>query len=259
MFVKKLFDENIAFISSLFFLAFPTSFYTGLVYTESLFLMLAILFLYFLYQRDLFPALITAFLLPLARAQGILIICPLIIFIFLQNFEKGKFRFRFTREYLLLLGFATGFISYLCFMNYFTGSYFTGFVTQQKYYIAHYSILNLMDPIGWFMNNFVNISLTLHGYKTSIIDRLFFIGFLALLYPAYKKLDKTLFFYMLALGLFPAILGSMMAYTRYVFEAFPMFIVMALLFKEKHYYATIPMIVLQTIFVLRQALNYWVS
>ena len=258
LFVKKLFDEKTAFISGLFFLAFPTMFYSSLVYTESMFLMLSILFMYYLYQRDLFPALITSFLLPLARAQGILIVCPLVVFIFLQNFEKGKFKFRFTREWFLPLGFAAGFASYLCFMNYFTGSYFTGFETQ-KYYLAHFSVLNLLNPAAWFMNNFVNITLSVHSFTTSFMDRAFFILFLILLLPAYQKLDKTLFFYLLALGLIPAMLGNMMAYSRYILEAFPMFITMALVFRERHYFATVPMIVLQTILLLRQALNYWVG
>jgi hypothetical protein len=221
--------------------------------------MLSVLFFYFLYQKNLPGAFIAAFLLPLSRPQGILLLFPLIVHLAFQSFDKGKFKSRMINEYSLILGMLAGFCAYLVFMNYFTGSYWTGFEVQRKYFIAHGSILNIFDPAKWFINNFVNISLTLHGYKTSVIDRLFFIGFLVLLFPAYKKLDKTLFCCILFLGLIPALTGSMMSYTRHVFEAFPMFIVMALLFKEKHCYATIPMIVLQTIFVLRQALNYWVS
>ncbi|KAF0132725.1 MAG: hypothetical protein FD145_1580 [Candidatus Saganbacteria bacterium] len=248
LFVKQLFGAENAFRAGLFFLAFPTSFYMDLVYADSLFLMLAILFFYFLYNHRTMPAFICAFLLPLSRLQGVLAIVPLLIFMVVKDFRK----------WFLPLGFAAGFASYLLFMQFLTGALFSGF-SAQNYFVSGYSVLQLLNSIQWFMNNFTNITFGLHGYTNSIIDRFFFLFFLILLFFSYKKIDKTLFCYMLAIGLVPALAGNFMSYTRYLLEVFPIFIVMSLLMKEKHYFVLIPMVVLQTIFLISHALNYWIA
>ena len=55
-FTCKKFGENTAYYSCLLLLAFPASFYLGLVYTESLFLALAVGLFYYLGENRLWPA-----------------------------------------------------------------------------------------------------------------------------------------------------------------------------------------------------------
>ncbi len=253
LFVKKLFDPEIAFLSSLFMLAFPTGFYLNLVYTESLFLTLVLIFFYSLYEEKIFLAFLAAFLLPLVKAQGILVLLPLLIFLVFQKAEKQS-----TKRWFLIVAFLAGFITYLSFMKYKTGAFFSGF-TMQNEYVSSNSISNIFNLKDWFLRNFIHITYTLHDFTTSIIDRLFFVGFVFLLWFIYMKLDKTLFYYALVMGVVPALMGSFMSYSRYLLIVFPLFIVLALLLRQKSYFVIVPMIVLQVLFSLMHCLNFWVA
>ena len=255
MFTKRTFDPEIAFTASLFLMAFPTAFYTSLVYTESLFLMLTMIFFYCLYEKKLTPALLAAFLLPLARPQGILILLPYMAFMLYKN---GAFVLKFSKEYLIGLAFIAGLLVYFMFMHYTTGSAFSG-LAAANIVKGRASLMNVTDPFGWFMRNFINVKYYIHYYIYSIIDRLFFLAYVLLIYPVYKKMDKTMFTYMLVLGLVPALSGNLMSYTRLMFEVFPMFIVLALIFRKNHYYVTAPLIALQTFFLIMHCLNFWMS
>lgn len=151
-----------------------------------------------------------------------------------------------------------GFAAYLLFMDAFTGSGLSGFIAQ-KYYVAGNSVQNLLHPIVWFKRNFVDITLTLHEYTTSIIDRFFFVGFLIGLSWVYKHMDRVFFYYALVMGLVPALLGNFMAYTRYLIIVFPLFIILALVFKKHSSYAIIPLFMIQMFFLIVHSLNYWVG
>jgi len=67
------------FITILFLLAFPTSFFFGAVYTEGLFFLLLISTLYFLKKRNYLLTAILAFLSSLTRLVGVFLIIPIII------------------------------------------------------------------------------------------------------------------------------------------------------------------------------------
>jgi Gpi18-like mannosyltransferase len=254
--VKKLYSDKIAFTASLFMISFITFFYTSLVYSEGLFIFLVIAFFYYFYEKQFYPCLLTSILIPLVRPSGILVILPLLVYVILdmRNVKKVKE----TKNYLLLLGFITGFLLYLCIMKYYTGSFFSGFVAQNLY-IANNSIGNLFHPLSWFQRNFINIHYTFDGYTTSILNRIFFGFYLILLFFVYKYLDKTLFIYSLALGLIPALTGDFMSYIRYIFVVFPIFIVLSLKFQKNPYVIIIPSFVFQVLLLMAHALNYWVA
>jgi len=252
LFVKGLFDEKTAFSSSVLLLAFPTAFYLSMVYTEALFLALVFAFFYFLYRGVLSAALIAAFLLPISRPQGILVIVPAIVFLLTRRAEFKK--------WLIPLAFLAGFAWYLLYMKLITGHYFAGFIGQEGY-VGHYSVSNIFDTKRWFIRNFVEIKYSFHSYQTSVLDRLFFIIFLSLLYPAYKYLDKTLFSYMLITALIPALSDSFVSYMRYLLIAFPpVFIMLAKELKERSYYAAMPMFAMQAVFLIAFTIFHrWVA
>ncbi|OGC03053.1 hypothetical protein A3H38_05100 [candidate division WOR-1 bacterium RIFCSPLOWO2_02_FULL_46_20] len=252
LFVKKMFDAPAALAASILFLSFPTSFFLGLVYSESLFIMLVMIFFYCLYQNKVWPVLITGWLLPLTRPQGILLLVPVLIraFPIRPNSQKKIF----LAAPVMLLG---GFASYLFFMKYYTGDYFSGLAAQQ-YFVSGYSIGNMAALPAWFVRNFT-AALRFHGFTNSLIDRSFFVVFILLLYPIFRKLDKTLFVYALVMALVPVLAGSFMSYTRYLLPVFPIFMVLAVLLKEKYLYLAIPMFVVQILCLLAHSLNFWIA
>jgi Gpi18-like mannosyltransferase len=254
--VKKLYNDTVAFTASLFMLSFVTFFYTALVYSEGLFLLLVIAFFYYVYEKKFYPGLFLSILIPLTRPTGILVAVPLFGYLVLDIWNSKKVTD--LKNCILILGFITGFLLYLGIMNYFTGSFFSGF-DAEKIYFPHNSLYNLLQPVAWFQNNFLNIQYSFNGYTTSILNRIFFGFFLILLYFIYKYLDTTLFLYSLALGLIPALSDSFMSYIRFILVIFPIFIVLALRFQKNPYLIIIPSAMFQVLLLIAHTLNYWVA
>jgi len=256
LFVKKLYSAPAAFTACLYMIAFLTFFYTSLVYTEGLFLLLVIAFFYYLYEKKFSPCLILGILIPLTRPTGILVIVPLLAYLVLDVRNAGKANV--TKNSLLLLGFIAGFMLYLGIMNFFTGSFFSGFEAQTPF-ISHNSLDNLLQPLVWFQKNFLTVRYTLNGYTTSILNRVFFGLFLVLLWFIYRYTDTTLFVYSLAMGMVPALSDSFVSYIRYLCVIFPIFIVLSLKWQKRPWVIIIPMAVLQIVLLTAHALNYWVA
>lgn len=249
--VKDLYTSRLAFYSTLLFIFFPTAFFGSLLYAESLFLFLAVLFFYSLVKNKIFTIVLTAFLLPLCKAQGILILLPGLIFLIQKKLPPKYY-------WLIFLGFIIGFLSYLGVMQYFTGSLTAGFSAQSGV-VSGFSLNNLFNLKSWFLRNFVFNKLVIHGFTTSMLDRGFFLFFIYLLILAWKKLPKYLFFYSALMVIIPALADSFMSYTRYLWLAFPLFIVLAQKFKKDYYLLVALMLGLQIIFIISHSLNYWIA
>lgn len=253
--VKKLYNNKIAFTASLLMISFITFFYTSLVYSEGLFLFLVSAFFYYFYEKKIYACLLLSILIPLTRPTGILVILPLVAYLVSNAWINKKIENK--KNYLLLLGFITGFLLYLGMMNYYTGSPFSGFAAQNLF-ISKNSLGNLFNPL-WFQRNFISIDYTFNGFTTSILNRIVFGFYLILLYFIYKYLDITLFVYSLALGLIPALTGDFMSYIRYILVVFPIFIVLSIKFQKNPYLIIIPSAMLQILFLIAHTLNYWVA
>jgi len=256
LFVKKMYDDKIAFTASILMISFITFFYTSVVYSEALFILLVIAFFYYFYEKKFYTCLLLSILIPLARPTGILVILPVIAYLFLERWNNKNVKE--TKSSFLILGFISGFLIYLGVMNYFTGSFFSGFYAQNLF-IANNSLSNLIDPVSWVYKNFINIQYTFNGFTTSILNRIIFGFYLVLLYYIYKNLDTTLFVYSLALGLIPALTGNFMSYSRFILVVFPIFIVLALKFQKNSYLLIIPFFGIQILLLISHSLNYWVA
>ena len=265
-------DKKLAFRSFILLLSFPTAFFFSLIYSESLFLFLASALFYYLYTKKYFLASIFALFIPISRPVGILISLPYLTYWVYLNVSIASQSFKKIlsqiveklllnkRTYLILSPFL-GFAAYFLFMQVSTGSYLE-ILNVIKYYRAEWNVSNIFNPILFFVNLFFPDSPALHGFTNSIIDRVFFIFYLLLLYLIYKRLDKTMFVYALFFGMTP-LLGSFMSYARYLLVVFPIFMIMAKIFSLNKYtllfYPTVLLFVIQIIFLIMHSLNYWVA
>ena len=77
---KEFMDSERAILVIILFLTYPVAFYTNVMYSESLFLILIFGFFYAVYKENIFFASILAVLLPLSRPQGHLVIAVFFIF-----------------------------------------------------------------------------------------------------------------------------------------------------------------------------------
>lgn len=260
-------NQKIAFSSLLAFLAFPTSFFFSLIYSESIFFLLIMASFYYLYTNRVALAGFISFFLPFSRPTGVFVTVPLFLYVFYDYFNEItempfswiKSKFSYKTSLLLPIIPVIGFISYLIFMQATTGNLFSGL----EYDFAKY-FFDSNASIHW--NFFQNISinnLSLHNPNTSLIDRLFFIFFLFMLPLIWKKTDKTLFSYSFVFGMVP-LLGSFMSYTRYLLIVFPLFIVLGIYFvkkknKELFFSYLYLSLLLQSLFLIMHVLNYWVA
>ncbi len=267
LFVKDNFrSERIAFLSVLLFLAFPTSFYLSLVYSESLFVCLSAGFFYYLFRNEFGKSSILAILLPLTRPVGIFIVVPYLAYVAIKDSgkigEKITMHLRVNQKFFLGLTPLLGFALYLFIMYMLLGSPFAGFLAD-KTSIGNWDIANIFDPTH-IIATFFTPNLAIHGFTNSILDRLFFIFFLSLLPLIYQKTNLVLFLYAVMLGLVP-VFGSFMSYSRYLMPALPIYIVCAILFITSKRFAALLYpylfisIGMQTLFILMHSLNYWVS
>lgn len=267
--VKKIKNAQTAYMSLVFSLAFPTTFYTSLVYTESLFLLLVMLFFYSLYSKRIVLAPVCAFILPFVKVLAVGIFLPFVVWYVFdfcqfqltsQVLDIGK---AFLKKSAISL--ASPFLGFgllLIFMKILTGDYFAQF-DAQKFFISQYSLMHSIN-ILYFFHMFFQFPLVLHGYTNSLLDRIFFVGFLLLLIPMRKLVSPVFFVYALVFGIGPVMAGSFMSYMRYLSVVFPLSITIVLLVqKERYQFLQMPILflflMLQTLFICMHSLNYWVG
>jgi len=203
-------------------LATPGALFFSFPYTESLFLLLVLVFFWFLgKERYDWPGLM-AFLLPLTKAIGVFIIVPLAWHLF----ERKKP----LRYWLLLVLPLMGYATYFWVMYASTGNAFEGFDAQNGYPYAP-SIKNMFN-LGGFFEVLKDVR-SIDGQQGALLDRLLFFLFLALL-PAVWRLNKTWFWYILPVGIVPAMTNWFMSYRRYLMVCFPIIIVIALFFQNRN-------------------------
>ncbi len=214
--VFELHDVGIANLATLFLLSFPGAIFFSLPYTESLFLLLASLFLLFLLRGQMWKASAVGFFLPLTKAIGIFAIAPMAY----EWWSKRKPASQALSFYGPILGYG----AYFALMYFLTGNALEGFEAQ-RFYPHKPSIGNMVNVSGIY-HSFVNVG-SFHDSMNSALDRVFFLIFLVSL-PFIWRLNKTLFFYAIFAGGVPALSTWFFSYSRNVMMCLPLFIVLAI-------------------------------
>ena len=210
---------------ALFFLCiFPGSVFYLFAYSESLFLLLGVLFFIFLFQKKYLEAGLSAFLLTLSRPLGLTVIL-VVLYEFIQCCRREKLSWR---HFVFLLSVPAAVFVYLILMHAQTGNAFE-FLNVQQFYAAKHSVSGLLNFKDFFRDyiSFKNF----HGDVDSFFDRFLFTIFICSL-PVIWKYDKRFFWFTLPLGILPPLTGSFMSYTRYLSVIFPFFVMMADIFSK---------------------------
>lgn len=247
--VKSEYGVDLAFRSCLFLAFFPTGFYLNLVYAESLFLLLLVIFFWALYKDKKRWLFLSSMLLPLTRAQGVLALVPLLIHGLIKKHKMVIYG---------LFGFMAGWLIYLLIMKSATGSFWSGYMSH-KMNVSQFSASNLLRPWVWFKINFVQVNLSLHGFNTSIINRCFFVLGLVIMAWGVKLLDKVMWSFLAVGVMVPAMLGYFMSYPRLILAVIPMYLVIGKLAGRNWWKYLMPMLMLQVLFLIMHVLNFWVA
>jgi hypothetical protein len=204
----------------LLLLSFPSAFYLSLPYSESLFLLLAVLLFLFLDAGHARGVALAAFLAALTRAPGLFLALPIAAHLIWTRERRPS-------RLLLCCAPMLGFLCYLAVMQVATGDALTGFKVYGYYAVDRVrdweSLLRALSPPS---------GLAIHGFGDSALDRALFVLLLAAL-PLIARLGPAYLVYALAVGVMPAPANSFTSFNRYLLVVFPLFVALGVFFESE--------------------------
>ncbi len=239
------FGETVASWALVLLIAFPGSLFYQFIYSESLFLLLAML-LWLGMERNCYPlAWIAAFLLPLTRGVGVFSVLPIGWHWLMrrrwnwldrwrwlgrerQRMRSDRFGHRLGARWAstaLLVAPVLGWVMYLGLMWMWTGNSFEG-IEAQKYWDVH-SVRNLWNLPKFGIGLFE--ATAFHEFRGSVLDRCLFMLVLYCV-PVIWQLGKDMVVWTYVLGILPAMSGTFTSFTRFESCLFPLFIALAAFF-----------------------------
>lgn len=219
------FPKKVAWKSIIFLLIFPTSFFFGSLYTESLFLLLTLLTFYFARRKKWFYASAFGMLLSVTRLVGIAIL-PALIYEFIKEEKK------LSAKALSLLLTPLGLISYALYNFWQFGNPLLFIQAHERLNPTRTvdSIVLLPQTIFRYFKILGTLPISQLEWWIALLEISLFIFAAAMLYVAFRKKVRLSYIIFAAVALLlPASSGTLSGFPRYVLSAFPIFISLALI------------------------------
>ncbi len=231
------YSDKIAFQTIIFLLVFPTSFFFGCLYSESIFFLLTVSIFYFLRTyKFLFATILSMFLL-VTRVVGIFIL-PVLAYaimyhdrhIFLKE-QISKNKKKIIQDVLLISLIPLGLLGFMWLNKYFWGDPFF-FVHAQEYVVNGRSAGIVFFPQTVF--RYIKILLTVPKQQfiwwISVLELgSFLFGAILFVYAFVKKIPLMYILFSLLCFLIPTQSGTFSGLPRYILVLFPLFLTLALI------------------------------
>lgn len=224
--IKFDYSAKIAYLTLTLLLVFPTSFYFGSVYNESLFLLLSVASFYFARNNRWLLAGVAGAISSATRIFG-LIILPAFL---LEIWKKKKMKMLFWIMFI-----PSGLLLYMIYQWIYFGDPLLYYKLQKIVGEQHQSGLTLLPQVYF---RYIKMILTVDPrnpiYQTVILE--FVVGILFFILPIYgyfKKIRMAYLLYAMVGFLLPTIQGSFSSVPRYVIVFFPSFLAAALWINDK--------------------------
>lgn len=255
--VKLDYSAKIGWLTIILILVFPTSFYFGALYTESLFLFLSLGAFYFNRKEKYWLATLFGILASSTRIFGVLLLPALLIDIFITK--------KSLKKWFPILMIPSGLIFYMIYL-YLTVGDPLAFYNLQSIIGEHRQKGIVLFP--QVVYRYLNI--LIHYQRIDIFLATFLLEFLATIFfliipiiGCFKKVRLSYIFYSLVSLLIPTIQGSFSSGARYVLVIFPVFIIAALLIGKWPKYLQYLIFVLLAILLIFYSIlfirGYWVA
>lgn len=212
--IARHYDQKKALWSVIFMLAFPTSFYFGAIYTESLFLLLTLCTFVLIDKKKYFLAAVTGFLATLTRLIGVFLGLILLLF------SKGKWR------YLGAGIVALGLLAYMLYLQVNFGNPIYFLTSQSEFGQGRDSSKLILLPQVIF--RYIKILLTTQGLLrlNAVFELTSTVFALAILAYSYKKVKSSWLLFSFLSVLLPTLTGTLASMPRYILVAFPIYVVL---------------------------------
>lgn len=255
--IKIDFSNKIAYLTIALILVFPTSFYYGSLYNESLFLLLSVLSFYCARKKFWLIAGVFGMVVSATRVFGILLLPALLIEAWCQKASFSKIFWVF----LMPLGLGI----YMWYLSETVGDPIAFYHFQKLVGEQHQPGIILLPQV-YFRYIKMLATTSIHNYIFQTVLLEFFSGLIFFLLPIYgyfRKIRLSYFLFAMLGFLIPTIQGSFSSTPRYVIILFPAFLALALLINSLPKIVRIVLLslmvcilVIETTFFLR---GYWVA
>ncbi len=240
------FSQKVAKKATLALLIFPTSFYLGAVYSESLFLAFILTSFYSMRTNRFIWAIFLGAGAIATRLVGFA------IFLALINYKK-----LFSIKNLILVLMLLPILIYIYYQQVIFQNPF-GFLTNEQEWQRH-----LTFPLKPFLSYAKYLLVTgfqIGNMPRALIEFTFFTGGLIGIYFSFKKLPRSYSIYFLISLILPAFSGTLIAIPRYMLTIFPIFILLGLIKNELlQKIGVIFSLLLLSAYAILFILGYWVT
>ncbi len=223
------YSKKIAILSVIFLLLFPTSFFFGSIYTESLFLLLTLLSFYFARKKQWILAAIFGILLSATRIIGVFILPALLWEFFKEESFKNK---NDLFKAIPLLFIPAGLLIYIYFN--FTTWHDPLFFYHQQGNVQNGRSVNSAVFIPQTIYRYIKILLTVSPashfeWWISLLELAVFIFGCFMIYVMWrKKIRPSYIIYSLFCFIIPTLSGTFSGLPRYFVIIFPAFLALAM-------------------------------
>lgn len=257
------YKPSVALWSVLFLLAFPTAFFLGSIYTESLFLALVFASLYYTRKKQFLLACCLAGLASATRVVGIFLFVPLAYEVYLSLPHKKLSFFSLLKYAGPLLLIPLGLFAYMVYLGYVYHDPLL-FVHAQSAFGAGRSSgqIVLLPQVLWrYAKIFLTVPITNSDYWLAWFELLSFCLISVLLFIAYKMKIRTSYLLFCFLVLFfPTLSGTLSSMPRYVLACFTSFLVLGKIESQKWRYGVFALsLLLQTVLAALFLRGYFIS
>lgn len=223
--VKIDFSSKIAFTTIFLIIIFPTSFYFGAVYNESLFLLLSVLSFYFARKGNWLAAGLFGMVSSATRIFGLFLLPALLIEVWQQKISLYK------SFWIFLIPLGLGF--YMLYQYFSVGDALAFYHLQKLVGEQHQSGFTTLPQVYYrYIKMILTVDMQNPIFQTIVLE--FGVGILFFLLPIYgffKKIRISYLVYAMLGFLTPTIQGSFSSVPRYVIVFFPSFLAAALMMK----------------------------
>lgn len=257
------FNDKIAIGSIILLLFFPTSFYFGAIYTESLFLFLSLTALYFIRKENFIAAGVFSSLASATRILGLFLIPVFLIEVYLK-IKKKEIKLgseKFTKAIIGILLAPFGILLYMLYLrlNFQNALYF---LTSQPAFGAERSsgeLILLPQVIYRFIKIFLTVPIQTQQFFNAFLEFSFTILSLTILVLFFKKMRISYFLFTLGCLVLPTLTGTFSSMPRYSLMSFLLLPYITQATRRYYKFLIIPFVGIGVILLSLFIRGYWVA
>lgn len=260
--LRRDFNKKVSFWSVILLLLFPTSFFFGAIYSESLFLLLTVASIYYARKRNFLLAGILAGLASATRILGLALL-PLIFVEFYLYLKSGK-KIAIVEKIKSILGMIVapaGAVLYMIYLKITAGNYLY-FLAVQPGFGAERSaqpFILLPQVIYRYLKIFLTVYPISIEYLNAVLEFVFALVPILLLVLFWKKMRLSYWLFTLVVLILPTLTGTFSSMPRYALMGFLLFPWIASRLGKYFVFVSIILGFLGAILVALFTRGYWVA